>query len=155
MKDSEILSETGNKIAELVENVQNKCPNHNTIFTIGVACTDINSLRKILANYLKSRNNKIFSFSRMRNYYYEEFGNIKITFSSIENHQEHEYDIIVLGILNFASKIFQKRIYTALTRAHNYAIIFGPKVKGYNNRSQNYLEKNKRILQLLQEGEEH
>lgn len=146
MKEHEILSEMGNQIAELVDNLSDKILNVKKKLSIGISCTDIFSLRKIVTCYKKKRNTKLNSFSKIRKSYNDEYMNIKITFSSIENHQEREYDIFILGILNYNSPQFKKRLYTALTRACNYVIIFGPQVKG--------LSKNMKLLhQLQEEGE--
>ena len=147
MSDHEILVEMGRKIYEIVDSLP-----EDQDLTIGVACSNVTSLRKIVSNYRKLRFNEIISPWFVEKVYYDKKGKIKISFLSIYNHQEHEYDIFILGIMHYNSFDFHKRIYTALTRAHNYAIIFGPNIRSYSGATSHFLGRNRKILKILQEG---
>ena len=147
MKDQEILAEMGRKVYEIVDSLP-----QDQELTIGVACSNVPSLRKMIATYRQLRFHEVISPWSVEKVYYDKKGKIKISFLSIYNHQEHEYDIFILGIMNYNSLNFHKRIYTALTRAHNYAIVFGPNIRRYSEMSSHFLDRNKKILKILQEG---
>ncbi|MHA1382068.1 MAG: hypothetical protein ACTSRG_27160, partial [Candidatus Helarchaeota archaeon] len=147
--DMETLSNMGIHIAKIVENLERNTSKLNEKITIGVACTDVYSLRKVVDVYKNTRTHNQLSLIR-NNYYDEENEVFKITFSSIKSHQEGEYDIFIFGIINFSSIFFKKIIYTALTRASNYAIVFGPEIR-YISKNKGKNRENKRILRRLQE----
>ncbi|KKN46914.1 hypothetical protein LCGC14_0668190 [marine sediment metagenome] len=146
MKAEEILSQMGKKISQLVELIKSKKLDSNNLITIGVACTDVQSLIKVINAYQLERKGQIIP-SKKPTFYPDEDRGFKIVFSSIENHQEHEYDLFILGVINYRSKKFKKRIYTALSRACNFAMIYGPLIKS----SGNYISQNMKILKKLQE----
>jgi len=147
MKKEEILAHMGKRISQIVELINSKKIESNNLITIGVACTDVQSLIKVIATYQLERKGQIIP-SKKPTFYLDEDQGFKIVFSSIENHQEHEYDIFILGIINYRSKNFKKRIYTALTRAHSFAMIFGPLIKS----SGIYMSQNMKFLKKLRDG---
>ena len=152
MKDEEILNQMGKQIAKLVEDLIKNSTKSNKTITIGVACTDVDSLRKVIKSYKIARYNDSLPPDQLNNYYNEELEEINVSFYSIINHQEREYDIFILGIMEITSKNFRKRIYTALTRASNYVIVFGPKSKKISRIPKNFTQSNNRILKLLEEN---
>ena len=148
MDKDEILSHMGIRIANIVDKILSE-KESDTLIEIGVACTDVESLKKIIYSYgMEKHQTKPLL---KKNTYSEAIDRINIVFSSIHNHQEREYDIFILGVVNIRSKNFKKRIYTALTRASKFCFVFGPKIKPIYKIS-NYLDKNKKILEKLQEG---
>lgn len=152
MNKDEILSQMGKEVSTLIDTISTLREKSDKVIRIGIACTDVESLKIIIEAYqLDKYGNKIPS---MKTTYYQddEIGGIQLIFSSIDNHQECEYDIFILGIINFNAKHFKRRIYTALTRAHSFVMVFGPKIKSYFKSSKYYLDQNKKIIQKLYEG---
>lgn len=147
MNAEEILAQMGKKISRIAESINSKKIDSKNLITIGVACTDVQSLIKVISTYQLERKGQRIP-SKKPTYYQDEDRGYKIVFSSIENHQEHEYDIFILGVINYRSKNFKKRIYTALTRACSFAIIYGPLIKFFGT----YMSQNLRILKKLQKG---
>ncbi len=151
MSQEEILDNMGKRVADLIDSIESSKKNA-THLTIGIACTDVISLRKMLNVYrnIKTRGNSLRK--NATNHYSEHRNNLNITFCSIKSHQEREYDIFILGILRYGSKNFKYRLYTALSRSSNYTIIFGPSIKSYKKIANNPLQKNKEILNQLEKA---
>ncbi len=152
LNDEEILVQMGSEVSKLVDAVINLRENANNLIKIGVACTDVESLKKVIATYQVERYGKEILLDKPTYYEDNEIDGIQVVFSSIDNHQECEYHIFVLGIVRLKYKFFERRIYTALTRAHSYVMIYGPKVKGTFSSSDGFLSRRKNLLQKLYEG---
>lgn len=145
LSKNEIPIQMGAKINQFVELINSK-KTDDAELTIGIACTDVNSLIKVISNYQLITKGEV-SPSKKPSYYQDINKGSRLVFSSIDNHQEHEYDIFILGIVNSRGKSFKKRLYTALTRASKFAIVYGP-----NIRSSLSPYRNIRLLKELQDG---
>ena len=152
MKDEEILVQMGIDVSNLVDTVINLREDPNKPIKIGIACTDVESLKKVIATYQQERYGQEILLDKPTYYEDNEIDGIQVVFSSIDNHQECEYHIFILGIVRIKSKFFKKRIYTALTRAHSYVIVYGPQAKGNFSSSGGYLSRNQDLIQKLYEG---
>ncbi|MBD3352458.1 MAG: hypothetical protein GF364_13300 [Candidatus Lokiarchaeota archaeon] len=148
-RKNEILNSMGTYIANFVDQIESRQNNKDKTITIGVACTDVISLKGVIRDYQMQRYNEIISYRR--NYYSDKMKTIEVVFCSIEKHQEREYDVFMLGVINHKSKKFRNRLYTALTRASIYVKIFGPETRK-SRIMKTYIQRNKTILAELRQG---
>ncbi len=151
MSQEEILDNMGKKVSALMKSIE-ELNNFSQNLTIGIACTDVNSLRKVVEVYNQSRKQGNTLRKISTNHYCEQNNHLNLTFCSIKSHQEREYDIFLLGIVKYRSFDFKKRLYTALSRASNYIVIFGPLMKNTYRKGRSHLQKNKNVLSRLERG---
>ncbi len=151
MSQEEILDNMGKRLKDLIKSFESN-GRFSTPLSIGIACTDVRSLRKVLNVYRNANNCRNSLRKISTNHYFEHRNKLDLTFCSIKSHQEREYDIFILGIVKYRSKEFKKRLYTALTRASNYVIIFGPVIRSIYKNARSLSQKNRKVLYKLEKG---